>query len=370
MRVCTAQLDVSCLGLAALATHALSCSATASLLTLVVLVHAGYMVDKLGVPGAEVHELSRELYHGYGTTMCGLLTHGYQLDVDDWHAAVHDSLEYDKLLHEQPTTRQVRCRTATVAGCLTQACSERPAPCCYSTLHCLAGQPAVAGSVSASLLKTRIALAILQVLARCNLQKHLLTNADYRHAVKCLKRLGISDCFQVRRQCCAHVLSELCCLCGFTSGQCIRCKSRRCIHAMLGACVFMLLLPDIGLKMLSVCAVLTCLCLQDVFCYENVQELGQQAGIITAERPVLCKPSKHVSGQTSSSLMSSCRLLELLWRLLQLLSEGGFWPDALPAPTVACDQLWLQLRASVHPRMCSVHVLCADTRPRQVSLRS
>jgi hypothetical protein len=36
-------------------------------------------------------------------------------------------------------------------------------------------------------------------------------------------------------------------------------------------------------------------CLQDVFCYENVQELGQQAGIITADRPVLCKPSKHVS---------------------------------------------------------------------------
>jgi hypothetical protein len=66
------------------------------------------MVDKLGVPVAEVHDLSRELYHGYGTTMCGLLTHGYQLDVEDWHAAVHDSLEYDKLLHEQPTTRQVR----------------------------------------------------------------------------------------------------------------------------------------------------------------------------------------------------------------------------------------------------------------------
>jgi hypothetical protein len=69
---------------------------------------AGYMVDKLGVPEAEVADLSRELYHGYGTTMCGLLTHGYQLDVEDWHAAVHDSLEYDKLLHEQPTTRQVR----------------------------------------------------------------------------------------------------------------------------------------------------------------------------------------------------------------------------------------------------------------------
>jgi hypothetical protein len=65
-------------------------------------------VEKLGVPEAEVADLSQELYHGYGTTMCGLLTHGYQLDVEDWHAAVHDSLEYDKLLHEQPTTRQVR----------------------------------------------------------------------------------------------------------------------------------------------------------------------------------------------------------------------------------------------------------------------
>lgn len=99
-------------------------------------------MDRLGVPEAEVHELSRQLYHGYGTTMCGLLCHGYQLDVDDWHAAVHDSLEYDRLLLEQPTTRQV--------------------------------------------------------LAQLNLQKHLLTNADARHAIKCLKRLGISDCFEVR----------------------------------------------------------------------------------------------------------------------------------------------------------------------------
>jgi hypothetical protein len=47
--------------------------------------------------------------------------------------------------------------------------------------------------------------------------------------------------------------------------------------------------------------VLLCWCLQDVFCYENVQELGQQAGIITADRPVLCKPSKHVSAISTSS---------------------------------------------------------------------
>jgi hypothetical protein len=116
MQLSVVPADTSCLTLAIIVvvTHVLCCIEVAPLLTLVLLVHAGYMVDKLGVPEAEVHDLSRELYHGYGTTMCGLLTHGYQLDVDDWHAAVHDSLEYDKLLHEQPTTRQVRGRAGNI----------------------------------------------------------------------------------------------------------------------------------------------------------------------------------------------------------------------------------------------------------------
>eukprot|EP00882_Tetradesmus_deserticola_P016551 GHRQ01017685.1.p1 GENE.GHRQ01017685.1~~GHRQ01017685.1.p1 ORF type:complete len:144 (+),score=34.85 GHRQ01017685.1:181-612(+) len=80
-----------------------------------------YMVDKLGVSEEAVHDLCRELYHGYGTTMCGLLSQGYQLDVDDWHAAVHDSLEYDTLLHEQPLTRQVRQRAASIGECSCQS---------------------------------------------------------------------------------------------------------------------------------------------------------------------------------------------------------------------------------------------------------
>lgn len=37
------------------------------------------------------------------------------------------------------------------------------------------------------------------------------------------------------------------------------------------------------------------LVLQNIFCYETVQELGGKAGIISKDMPVLCKPSKHVS---------------------------------------------------------------------------
>lgn len=67
---------------------------------------------------------------------------GYSVDVDDWHAAVHDTLAYEQLLQEDPQLRDV--------------------------------------------------------LARLTLQKHVLTNADARHAVKVFKQLGVSDCFQVR----------------------------------------------------------------------------------------------------------------------------------------------------------------------------
>eukprot|EP00878_Enallax_costatus_P024460 GHUV01026101.1.p1 GENE.GHUV01026101.1~~GHUV01026101.1.p1 ORF type:complete len:270 (+),score=74.80 GHUV01026101.1:140-949(+) len=133
---------------------------------------AVYMTGKLGIPQQEVQELARQLYHGYGTTMAGLMAAGYQVDVDDWHAAVHDTLAYEQLLQEDPQ--------------------------------------------------------LLDVLARLTLQKHVLTNADARHAVKVFKQLGVTDCFQ------------------------------------------------------------------NVFCYENVQELGRQAGLISQQRPVLCKPSKHV----------------------------------------------------------------------------
>lgn len=66
---------------------------------------------------------------------------GYQVDVDDWHAAVHDTLAYEQLLQEDPQLRDV--------------------------------------------------------LARLTLQKHVLTNADARHAVKIFKQLGVTDCFQV-----------------------------------------------------------------------------------------------------------------------------------------------------------------------------
>eukprot|EP00879_Flechtneria_rotunda_P016446 GHRR01017210.1.p1 GENE.GHRR01017210.1~~GHRR01017210.1.p1 ORF type:complete len:258 (+),score=61.40 GHRR01017210.1:313-1086(+) len=97
---------------------------------------------------------------------------GYKLDVDDWHKEVHDTLDYQQLLSKD--------------------------------------------------LKTR------ELLGRLNLSKHILTNADARHAVKCLHQLGLSDCFH------------------------------------------------------------------NIFCFENVQELAQKAGLISASTPVLCKPSRQV----------------------------------------------------------------------------
>jgi hypothetical protein len=67
---------------------------------------------------------------------------GYQLDFDDWHAHVHGTLDYGRLLHPQPATRQV--------------------------------------------------------LADITLRKHLFTNADAQHAATCLSLMGLSDCFEVR----------------------------------------------------------------------------------------------------------------------------------------------------------------------------
>jgi hypothetical protein len=68
------------------------------------------------------------------------------------------------------------------------------------------------------------------------------------------------------------------------------------------------------------CAPLVLPCLQDIFCYENVQELGQQAGIITAERPVLCKPSKHVS--THRQQLGCCQRLMAAVESVQLLGAS------------------------------------------------
>jgi hypothetical protein len=38
-----------------------------------------------------------------------------------------------------------------------------------------------------------------ETLADLALQKHVFTNADAKHTAACLSRMGLTDCFQVRR---------------------------------------------------------------------------------------------------------------------------------------------------------------------------
>ncbi|WIA14438.1 hypothetical protein OEZ85_002964 [Tetradesmus obliquus] len=99
-----------------------------------------YMVAKLGIPQDQVQQLTQELYLAQGTTMAGLIALGYSIDFDDWHAHVHGSLDYQKLLHNQPATRQA----------LQEMC----------------------------------------------VQQHILTNADAKHTAACLTQMGLTGCFQ------------------------------------------------------------------------------------------------------------------------------------------------------------------------------
>ena len=68
---------------------------------------------------------------------------GYQIDFDDWHAAVHGTLPYEWMLQEDKAMRQL--------------------------------------------------------LQSIDLPKFVFTNADSKHAETCLRLLGIADLFQVRR---------------------------------------------------------------------------------------------------------------------------------------------------------------------------
>lgn len=68
---------------------------------------------------------------------------GYHIDFDDWHAAVHGTLPYDRMLREDKAMRQL--------------------------------------------------------LQSIDLPKFVFTNADSKHAETCLRLLGIADLFQVRR---------------------------------------------------------------------------------------------------------------------------------------------------------------------------
>jgi putative hydrolase of the HAD superfamily len=99
------------------------------------------MVQKLNIPQDQVQQLTQELYLAHGTTMAGLTARGYSIDFDDWHANVHGSLDYKRLLHSQPATRQA----------LQEMC----------------------------------------------VQQHILTNADAKHTAACLTHMGLTGCFQV-----------------------------------------------------------------------------------------------------------------------------------------------------------------------------
>ncbi|KAK9798591.1 hypothetical protein WJX73_005124 [Symbiochloris irregularis] len=57
-----------------------------------------YMLDQLHIAAEQVPDLCTECYSTYGTTMAGLVAKGYSLPYDEWHAAVHGTLPYQRLL--------------------------------------------------------------------------------------------------------------------------------------------------------------------------------------------------------------------------------------------------------------------------------
>ncbi|KAG2498928.1 hypothetical protein HYH03_003118 [Edaphochlamys debaryana] len=102
---------------------------------------SAYMLQKLGYKAEEVAAKTTELYLSHGTTLAGLVASGHKIDFDDWHEFVHQgALDYDTLLHPDPSLRDILCSI--------------------------------------------------------DLPKYILTNANRVHTELCLKRLGISDCFQ------------------------------------------------------------------------------------------------------------------------------------------------------------------------------
>lgn len=71
---------------------------------------------------------------------CVLQAAGHKIDYDDWHKEVHYGvLDYEHMLHPDAGLRDILCRM--------------------------------------------------------DMPKYILTNADHTHAIRCLDRLGISDCF-------------------------------------------------------------------------------------------------------------------------------------------------------------------------------
>lgn len=100
------------------------------------------MEQKLAIPRDQIAAMCLEYYTTYGTTMAGLVEKGFQMDFDDWHAAVHGALPYRRLLKRDEGLRQL--------------------------------------------------------LQSIPLPKYVFTNADRKHADICLELMGIADLFEVR----------------------------------------------------------------------------------------------------------------------------------------------------------------------------
>lgn len=98
-----------------------------------------YMVEKLGIDKSKINDYCNLLYKHYGTTMAGLRAIGYDFDYDEYHSFVHGRLPYENL---------------------------KPDP------------------------------VLRNLLLNLPIRKVIFTNADKVHAAKCLKKLGLEDCFE------------------------------------------------------------------------------------------------------------------------------------------------------------------------------
>jgi len=99
-----------------------------------------YIIDALGVKAEEANDVSGRLYREYGLTVVGLMSEDFGVELDDWHKAVHGTLDYKALLPPNPELRD-----------------------------------------------------LLQSLP---MPKDIFTNADRIHAGVCLDHIGIKDCFE------------------------------------------------------------------------------------------------------------------------------------------------------------------------------
>lgn len=98
-----------------------------------------YMETELQIPPSQIPDLCLESYTNFGTTMAGLVSKGYRIDADAWHAAVHHTLPYAKFLKPEPAMRSF--------------------------------------------------------LEAIKLPKYIFTNADIKHAKICLQLMGLDNVF-------------------------------------------------------------------------------------------------------------------------------------------------------------------------------